>query len=394
MRKVKLFSFHSFSLLLLIVTACHPGGVHMIISVENELEFDRVDEIVQVSLSGVTEGKETDPGQLAVWDGEKQLVTQHVDTDMDGMVDAVLFPATVGANSTKQYEIRVRKDSLPEEKIDRCFSRFVPERTDDYAWENNRIAFRTFGPTAQSMMESGIEGGTLTSGIDCWLKRVEYPIIDKWYGKYSSGSGSYHEDDGEGLDNFHVGVSRGCGGIAVQGGSDYWVSKNFTSWKTHYSGPLKTAFTLGYDDWQADDRLIREGKNISLDYGSNLSHYITTIEGTDEISVGLTLNERDGELSVNEEHGWISYWQPHGDSELAMAVVAAPETFLTYNQFMSGEKDLSNIYVHIKVNDNKAEYYSGFAWKESGQFKSKKAWEAYLTSFAIKLKNPLKVNVR
>ena len=57
----------------------------------------------------------------------------------------------------------------------RTFARYVPERIDDFAWENDKIAFRAYGPKARK--------GAENSGIDCWLKRVEYPIIDKWYGK-------------------------------------------------------------------------------------------------------------------------------------------------------------------------------------------------------------------
>ena len=69
------------------------------------------------------------------------------------------------------------------------FCRFVPERSDDFAWENDKIAFRAYGPA--------LRAGTENSGIDCWLKRVDYPIIDTWYKEASEGK-SYHKDHGEG----------------------------------------------------------------------------------------------------------------------------------------------------------------------------------------------------
>lgn len=84
----------------------------------------------------------------------------------------------------------------------------------DFAWENDKVAFRTYGPACQKLFEDGKPGGLISSGIDCWLKRVDYPIIDKWYKKNEAG-GSYHVDDGEGLDNYHVGTTRGCGGTAI-----------------------------------------------------------------------------------------------------------------------------------------------------------------------------------
>ena len=108
---------------------------------------------------------------------------------------------------------------------------------DDFAWENDKVAFRTFGPKAQQLWESGDKEGLISSGIDCWLKRVPYPIINKWYEKDRNG-GSYHKDDGEGLDNFQVGVSRGCGGTALFRNNTLYPSQNYSSWKIIANGPI------------------------------------------------------------------------------------------------------------------------------------------------------------
>jgi hypothetical protein len=54
----------------------------------------------------------------------------------------------------------------------RAFARFVPERKDDFAWENDLVAFRTSGPA--------LRPGPENSGIDCWFERVPDPIVDKW----------------------------------------------------------------------------------------------------------------------------------------------------------------------------------------------------------------------
>ena len=69
------------------------------------------------------------------------------------------------------------------------------------------------------------EGGLISSGIDCWLK-VSYPVINKWYKASEEQGISYHEEHGEGLDNYHVGIGRGAGGLAIKGADDqYFVSK-------------------------------------------------------------------------------------------------------------------------------------------------------------------------
>src|SRR5687767_4261811 len=66
-----------------------------------------------------------------------------------------------------------------EERTKSTYCRAVPERADDFAWENDLAAFRVYGPALRSKPEN--------SGIDCWLKRVEYPIIDKWYARDAKG---------------------------------------------------------------------------------------------------------------------------------------------------------------------------------------------------------------
>ena len=44
----------------------------------------------------------------------------------------------------------------------------MPERLDDFAWENDLVAFRAYGSAIRRTK------GPEDSGIDCWLKRVRY----------------------------------------------------------------------------------------------------------------------------------------------------------------------------------------------------------------------------
>lgn len=133
--------------------------------------------------------------------------------------------------------------------------------------KNNKFAFRTFGSTAQKIIEDNIPGRTLSSGIDLWLKKVNYSIIDKWYAGNVKKSGYYHIDHGEGYDPCHVGESRGTGGIGVWEVDTLHTSKNFIAYRTIAIGPLRTVFELDYELWS--EYGIKETKRISLDLGSN-----------------------------------------------------------------------------------------------------------------------------
>jgi hypothetical protein len=182
------------------------------------------------------------------------------------------------------------------------------------------------------MVEDKIKGGTLTSGIDAWLKRVEYPVINKWYEKYTNGTGTYHKDTGEGLDNFHVGDSRGIGGVAVKVDTTYYFSKNFTTWKTITTGPIRTSFVLTYADWDAAGNKVTEVKHISLDYGSFLSKFEIEVTGTNKLSTGITLHNNDGKTEGNIKQGWIDYWQPIDDSELGTGIVFPKKAAISFEK--------------------------------------------------------------
>ncbi|NRD23087.1 DUF4861 family protein [Winogradskyella litoriviva] len=383
----------SFLVIVSLLLSCSTDKENTIITIKNSLEFARTFETVELTKSDLNLENLTNVG-IRNMESKKLEITQIIDSNNDGDFDVILFQPKIKANAVAKYEVVLISEAEKTKSQEFCYSRFVPERTDDYAWENNRVAFRTFGPTAQKMIEDGVKGGTLTSGMDAWLKRVEYPIINKWYAKADKEKGAYHKDTGEGLDNFHVGVSRGVGGIAVKTDSNYAVSKNFTAWKTITNGPIRTSFILDYENWDANGKEIKERKHISLDYGQNLSRHIVEITGTDKVSIGLTLHKNDGEVTTNKAEAWMSYWEPFDDSELGQGVVLNDKTGLVaFDNYVTDKKDQSNLYVQSDVSE-KIEYYAGFGWKKSGQFQSKEEWNNYLSRFSTCLDNPLEVKVK
>lgn len=389
MKTSKLF----YLLALATVCSCVEKETNTTIVVKNTLDLERSFETLELTKEFLEVTSLDSLGIRDIETGEIQ-VTQAVDIDGDGTLDKILFQPMIKGLSEKSYEIITLTETEKIETKELCYSRFVPERTDDYTWENDKVAFRVFGPVAQKMAEDSIAGGTLSSGVDAWLKKVEYPIINKWYKKNSERAGAYHEPSPEGLDNFHVGSSRGVGGIAVKRDSTFYYSKNYSKWRTIATGPIRTSFYLEYESWDADGKLIKESKMVSLDLGSYLSKFTTTIEGADAIVAGLTLHENDGKVTGNKENGWVSYWQPHADSELGTGIVATKEFFQDFEKYVTTVPDQSNAYAHLKVNANKVTYYAGFGWKEAGMFNNSTEWESYLNKFSMHINTPLTVTLK
>jgi len=360
------------------------------VEVSNTMSVERENESVELLVNKLPELIALNVENYGIYDkSTKQFLTsQVIDNDMDGSPDVIIFQPQLVPNSSKHFQLIIQDKSAVE--IAYCYSRIVPERIDDYTWENNRIAFRTYGPEAQRLVEEGEKGGLISSGIDCWLKKVEYPIIDKWY-KESFNGISYHEDHGEGLDDYHVGTSRGSGGLAIKSGDQYFMSRNFSSFKTITTGPLRTVFLLNYDDWEGPEGPVKEQKIISLDYGSNLSRILVSLEGTNNISAGISLHDNDGIIESAENNSWINYKQPHEGTVLTNALVTQTKYALGNHTSITGKPDADHVFIDLKVIDGQTIYYSGFHWSESKQFKDNMEWKSYLEDFTNKLDNPIQI---
>ncbi len=369
------------------------------VNATNTLDISRASETIEIDcqeISSLLEKYNTD--QIIVTDGNTNeiLLTQFIDLDGDDNPDKLIFQSDFEPNESKHFHIdgTLEKVDRPESEI-RTFARFVPERIDDFAWENDKVAFRTYGPRAQEITESGEPGGTLSSGIDCWLKRVDYPIINKWYKQDLEEGLSYHEDHGEGLDNYHVGASRGTGGIGIWINDMLETSKNFQSWKIITNGPIRTVFELDYGTWVAGDLKVDEVKRISIDLGSNLYKNTLLIGNPDDlpnITLGVTLHEKTGEVKMEKEEGWFRYWEPYFDSEFSAAIVVDPAQILEAIDHRVAEPDLSNLLVVCKP-AKELTYYAGFAWGKSNQFSLPDGFDQYLSEFSMRIATPLKVEI-
>ena len=97
-------------------------------------------------------------------------------------------------------------DSAAEPKDTTVMARFVPERMDDFVFENDLIAGRFYG--------KALEGNPTSPGIDIWVKLPGKLVANEWYAKAMEDGGYYHRDHG-GKDCYKVAVSLGGGASAV-----------------------------------------------------------------------------------------------------------------------------------------------------------------------------------
>jgi hypothetical protein len=368
-----------------------------LITVKNKLDFARK-EVVSITgnqLSVLVKGNNEKDLRITKEGTEEHVVLQWIDYNQDGISDALLFQAEVPRKSTATYKIVFDgKIPLAESKI-KTYSRFVPERTDDYAWENNKVAFRTYGPDAQRRKEEKRPDGTLSSGIDLWLKRTEQPIINKWYAEHVKKPGYYHIDHGDGYDPYHVGASRGTGGTGIWENQVLLVSKNFVTSKTITEGPLRTVFELTYAPWSPYE--VAETKRISLDLDSNFSKFEITINAKKQLpnyATGITLHENKGKVNINKKEGWFRHSELIDGVFLGEGIVIDKRVLVDAFSNVSKTTDQSNLLVITNPKKGILTYYAGFAWQKSGQIASESDWDALLTKQAKIVASPLKVIIK
>jgi hypothetical protein len=261
----------------------------------------------------------------------------------------------------------------------RTFCRFVPERQDDFAWENDKIAFRAYGPALQDSAED--------SGFDCWLKRVDYPIIDKWYKENAEGK-SYHTDHGEGYDPYKVGASRGCGGLALWIDGKMVASNVFKARKVVKCEPGESVFVLSYE-YKVGSDTYTENKQISIKLGDRLFESVSTFKKNGEvasnlpIAIGLVRHHETDLVSKDISKGWMSIWEPMDDSELGTGVVIDPERIEEFRLLETGRKLEDHALILTKTDaGGRLEYAAGYAWKKAGEVTTLEQWNVYLADYA------------
>ena len=161
------------------------------------------------------------------------------------------------------------------------------------------------------------------------------------------------------------------------------------------NGPIRTTFELDYGTWNANGLNVSEIKRISIDLGSNLFKNTLLLGNHSElpnVTLGITLHEKMGEVKINAEEGWFRYLEPHDGSELSTAIVVDPSIIQEYIDHRVEEKDLSNLLV-VCNSSPEVSYYAGFAWKKSNQFTLPDGFDNYLSEFAERLSSPLEIEI-
>lgn len=197
--------------------------------------------------------------------------------------------------------------------------RQYPERVDDIAWENDRAAYRLYGPALQRNKERAF-------GNDVWVKNTPDLVVEQRYDLELSNHAAivslrkagntaaadsleelttYHFDHGYGLDCYKVGPSLGCGAPALLDYSNPQALTStpkivfpycYTDYEILDNGPLRFTVSLTYETKEFQGDRITEHRLLSLDKGSNFNRQTVWYEGATkplDIASGVVIHNED-----------------------------------------------------------------------------------------------------
>lgn len=274
-------------------------------------------------------------------------------------------------------------------------ARYVQERLDDFAWENDKVAHRTYGPALGAPAPAGSGKEVLvTSGNDIWFKRVPYPIVDRWYNK---GHDHYHVDQGEGMDMYNVGRTLGAGGTGIWDGSQLTSARNYATWKVLANGPVRAIFELSYDAFDAAGTKVAETRRFTVDAGHWFDRVDSTFTftGPQQLNAVVGLNKtpsdkgQDPSIATDRvpADGSLRQWVTQKSNDSFGVAVVVPTA-------KEAGSDKANDFVIAPVTSGKPlTYYVGAAWSRAGEIRSKDDWARQVALTAARAKSPVKVTL-
>lgn len=229
----------------------------------------------------------------------------------DGLL---LFEAAVRPQSSVAYTVSMvpaaRYAALTSQHKPSVFGAFFPNRADDLTWENDRSAYRAYGPALQ-------KSGERAFGYDVWSKSVPDLVVEDRYRDHMYGENlrwawrkagqnatsdsivratSFHYDHGRGLDAYGVGPTLGCGAPALVQGDSLVMSYCWQQYEILENGPLRFSVHLIYNKVNWGGQTLTEHRLITLDKGQHFNRCLLWYEGQQQplqVAAGVVVHRAD-----------------------------------------------------------------------------------------------------
>lgn len=356
----------------------------------------------------------------------------------DGLL---LIDASVRPHGSATYYVSIGK---PYQQKVYATGALYKIRKDDIAWENDRCAYRVYGPALQKT-------GERSFGTDIWVKNTPDTMVYERYVKDMNGNikgdkmdakvralqkqekvekntakaaalakqikalqaesretdilTSFHLDHGNGLDPYRVGATLGLGAPSLMVGKNQVLPYCYKDYRILDNGPLRFTVELTYNPSTVGDmKNVVEHRIISLDKGSNFNKMTVWYDGLTtptDFATGFPIHEEDTETKTFAKD-YVSYADPTDNIEVNNSQVYVGVLFPegidhTYYQLFDKKHDGATGHaLGLKrglKNGEKYSYYFGAAWSKY-DVRSYAEWQIRIKDYLDALKNPLQVEIK
>ena len=331
-------------------------------------------------------------------------------------------------------------------------------RKDDIAWENDRCAYRVYGPSLQKT-------GERSFGTDIWVKNTPDTVVYERYVKDRNGNikgdkidakikallkqektlesqakneknktkaakleaqlktiqahrkslqtesnevdilTSFHLDHGNGLDPYRVGATLGLGAPSLMVGKNQVLPYCYKDYRFLDNGPLRFTVELTYNPSTVGNmKNVVEHRIISLDKGSNFNKMTVWYNGLTtptDFATGFPIHEEDTE-SKTLAKDYVSYADPTDNIEVNNSQVFVGVLFPegidnTYYQLFDKKHDGAIGHaLGLKRGLKNQQQYSYYFGAAWSKYdvKSYAEWQIRIKDFLDAQKSPLRVEVK
>ena len=416
---------------------CHAQQATIVVS--NPTSTPRT-ELISLSMSEV----KAKLGNATPKKGEAYIVKNKRGQQISSQIthdDLLLIDASVRPHGSATYYVSIGK---PYQQKVYATGALYKIRKDDIAWENDRCAYRVYGPALQKT-------GERSFGTDIWVKNTPDTVVYERYVKDMNGNikgdkmdakvralqkqekvekntakaaalakqikslqaesretdilTSFHLDHGNGLDPYRVGATLGLGAPSLMVGKNQVLPYCYKDYRILDNGPLRFTVELTYNPSTVGDmKNVVEHRIISLDKGSNFNKMTVWYDGLTtptDFATGFPIHEEDTETKTFAKD-YVSYADPTDNIEVNNSQVYVGILFPegidhTYYQLFDKKHDGATGHaLGLKrglKNGEKYSYYFGAAWSKY-DVRSYAEWQIRIKDYLDALKNPLQVEIK
>lgn len=394
--------------LCLLATSAGAQNVKIIVSNDEKVQRQEVVEVCAKQLyqkMGISYGS-----PVIVKNALGQQVGYQLTHDSLLLVDASVRPCGTA-------EFSVEKGTPRQPKV-YVTGRQYPERVDDIAWENDRTAYRIYGPALQRNKERAF-------GVDVWVKNTPDLEVEKRYvtelsnhsaiealkkeGKTQEAldmeeATTYHFDHGYGLDCYKVGPTLGGGAPALMDNGQLVLPYCYKDYQILDNGPLRFTVRVDYNPTAiGKDKNVVEHRIISLDKGSNFNRCTVWYDGLSEkrdLAAGIVVHPEDTE-TMHLASNMALYADPTDNPTKQNFQIFVGLLFpegIDYTRYLYTEQDRQNgnaghvIGVKSYTPGTRFTYYFGSAWSKN-DVRTMDEWKLRSEQTIDALQTPMKVTI-